>query len=279
MHARASKLVRGQNIAPISQTELAVTTFGFMGYALIRPHYFGIRDDCPEDREAFVYFWAVIGHMLGVKEQYNMCLHSLPVVEIICLITMQYFFTPFLHFETCDFRHMIMAILDGMSDFLPNMTYDFQLFRVRRIAGVTGYQYRMNSEKDRMCRQVFNDQEMGEIRKFMMLRYGFDFTQLLKTADGMPTDAPTIIKINEINDVQSVGCESNNNDMERKINDNKFKLLGTLDKFRLYTVCVMAKFYQCTVGWHMLELGLSIKLYLMRRWHDQNGKSKRCSAY
>lgn len=277
MHTNASKLVQLKNIPPISQTELAMTLFGFMGYALIRPHYFGIRDDCVDDREAFVYFWAVIAHMLGIQERYNMCLLALPTVEIICSIVMQYFFTPFLHFETSNFRQMVMAILDGMSDFLPNMTYDFQMFRLRRIAGVTGYRYRINSEKDWLCRQVFNELEMDEIRQFMMHRYGYDFTHLLITADGMVSKRPIVVTISP-NDGQKQmdQRESNNNDLERMANDAKFKELGIVDKFRVNTVCLMVKFYRCAIGWHILELGLSVKLYMMKKYHEQNGKQRRC---
>ena len=65
----------------ISQAALSMTLFGFMGYALIKPHLLGIKHDNNEDREAFVHFWAVIASMLGVKDDFNMCLNPLEVVE------------------------------------------------------------------------------------------------------------------------------------------------------------------------------------------------------
>jgi ER-bound oxygenase mpaB/B'/Rubber oxygenase, catalytic domain len=65
----------------IPQAAMAMTKFGFMGYALIRPHLLGITHDNDEDREAFVHLWAILGHMLGIKEAFNMCLHPLEVVE------------------------------------------------------------------------------------------------------------------------------------------------------------------------------------------------------
>jgi hypothetical protein len=58
-----------------------MTVFGFMGYALTKPHQLGIRSDNDEDREAFIHFWAVIGSLLGVKDEFNMCLYPLKVVE------------------------------------------------------------------------------------------------------------------------------------------------------------------------------------------------------
>jgi ER-bound oxygenase mpaB/B'/Rubber oxygenase, catalytic domain len=83
MHMHASKNAVKQGLMMIPQTAMAMTKFGFMGYALIRPHLLGIQHDNKEDREAFVHLWAVIGHMLGIKEEFNMCLqNSIEVVEM-----------------------------------------------------------------------------------------------------------------------------------------------------------------------------------------------------
>lgn len=65
----------------ISQTALALTLFGFMGLALIRPKMLGIQTKCYRDREGFVHLWAVFGAMLGIKDEFNMCLQSIGVVE------------------------------------------------------------------------------------------------------------------------------------------------------------------------------------------------------
>lgn len=82
MHQFASRAACSKGYMNISQTAMSMTKFGFMGYALIRPHLLGIRESCREDREAFIFLWAVIGSMLGIKDEFNMCLHSLEVVEM-----------------------------------------------------------------------------------------------------------------------------------------------------------------------------------------------------
>lgn len=272
MHVYASKLVQSKKVQPISQTELSITTFGFMGYALIRPHYFGIEHNCVEDREAFIHFWSVIGHMLGIEERFNMCLHSLPVVEHICLIVMQYFFTPFLHFETPQFRQMVYAILDGMTDILPNMTYDYQMFRVRRIAGVTGYQYKVDSKKDKLCRQIFDKNELEILSKFMINRFGYDYIPLVITADKTTLTNEAIILISNCDAGKVIGSDNNNyvNKIQRYQNDSKFKELSIYDKVRLETVCLLCKFYQSFIGWHIMEMGLTLKLYMMKRFYEKN---------
>lgn len=234
MHLNTSNTIK----AKISQAELAVAVFGFMGYALIRPHYFGIRHNCPIDREAFVHFWAVIVHMLGVEDNFNMCLHSLDVVEILCTITLQYFFTPFLHIETSKFSQMIRAILDGMSEFLPMMTYEFQMFRVKRISGMYGYQYKCNPFKDKLCKQIFTNDEMIKIRQHMQQRFGFDYTTLMITTDTW--------------------------------NDSKFKDLSMMNKFQTFLVDAIYQFYQSRLGRFLLELGLSWKLSVLRKYHEKS---------
>ncbi|KAL1401173.1 hypothetical protein pipiens_000016, partial [Culex pipiens pipiens] len=45
MHKNASNRSEKSKTGIISQTEIALTTFGFMGYALVRPHLLGIKYD------------------------------------------------------------------------------------------------------------------------------------------------------------------------------------------------------------------------------------------
>lgn len=82
MHFAASNAALQRSGLGIPQGWMTFTTFGFMGYALVKPHLLHIRHDCQEDREAYVHMWAVIISMLGVKNEFNMCLQKLEVVEL-----------------------------------------------------------------------------------------------------------------------------------------------------------------------------------------------------
>lgn len=82
MHLFASKAAAAKGYGNIPQTSMSVTVFGFLGYAIIRPHLLGIWNKSEEEREGFVHVWAVIGSMLGVKDEFNMCLHRMSVVEM-----------------------------------------------------------------------------------------------------------------------------------------------------------------------------------------------------
>lgn len=57
------------------------TVFVFSGYMISKPHLLGIKCDCDEDRQGFIHMWAVIASMLGIKDEFNMCLYPLRVFE------------------------------------------------------------------------------------------------------------------------------------------------------------------------------------------------------
>lgn len=81
MHLAASNAVKVREHQVIPQCAMSMTAFGFMGYALTKPHQLGIRHDNEQDQEALCHFWAVISSMLGVKDEFNMCLFPLDVVK------------------------------------------------------------------------------------------------------------------------------------------------------------------------------------------------------
>lgn len=53
-----------------------------MGLVVAKPHYLGVSCDNRADREGFIHFWAVISSMMGIKDEFNMNLFSLDVVEM-----------------------------------------------------------------------------------------------------------------------------------------------------------------------------------------------------
>lgn len=53
---------------PISQRDMAITQFGFMGFPLLARKKLGLHGS-DEDLEGFIHFWRVIGHLLGISDQ------------------------------------------------------------------------------------------------------------------------------------------------------------------------------------------------------------------
>lgn len=175
MHLIASTQAKTKKIGMISQTEIAMTAFGFMGYALTRAHTLGIRYNNREDRDAFVYFWAVVCYMLGVKDEFNMCKHKLEVVEIICEISRRYIFLQILQLETPEFKQMARAFFDGQSEFLPMLSFEAMMFLNRRTAGLPGYQCKVDIEKETLCNTIFSQNELNMIHSYFSKREGYEY--------------------------------------------------------------------------------------------------------
>lgn len=61
---------------PISQLDMMVTQYCFMGLLTTFPEKFGVSS-CAEDAKGlsgFTHMWAVIGYLLGIEDQFNLCL-------------------------------------------------------------------------------------------------------------------------------------------------------------------------------------------------------------
>ncbi|XP_052897317.1 uncharacterized protein LOC128304197 [Anopheles moucheti] len=173
MHLSASNSAKKRNLGFISQPEMALTTFGFMGFPLVRPHLLGIRYNNREDREAFVHFWAVIGFMLGVQDEHNMCLFRLEVVEMICHVVIRYVFVPSLQLETQLLRHMMGAIVNAFMPYMPFLSYESIMFLTRRLVGIPGYQYALDLQKEYICRPLLTKEELDATLEYITPRDGY----------------------------------------------------------------------------------------------------------
>lgn len=175
MHAFASKASEVKGIGHISQAELCFTTFGFMGFALIRPDLLGIKHDKTEDLIAFTHFWAVIGHMLGIDDKYNICMFPLEVVEIIYKIINKHFVMTWFQLETPLFKKMATSLIDGMGLLIPFSTYESRMFLAKRLCGVPGYQYDLDVSKELSYKSYFTDDEFHAIQQSYAKRPGFEY--------------------------------------------------------------------------------------------------------
>lgn len=67
-HKTSSKRSQSAKIGGIYQRDMAITQFAFIGYMLLTPKSIGLRNK-PEEEEAFIHFWRVIGHMLQIPDR------------------------------------------------------------------------------------------------------------------------------------------------------------------------------------------------------------------
>lgn len=284
----------------------------------MRPHLLGISHDNDEDREAFVHFWAVMGHLLGVADEYNMCLYPLKVVEIICKFMLRYIFIPLLQFESPLFKEMVTALLEGLSDFMPHMTYDIQMFTVKRVIGVPGYQFDVDLTKEVLCRPLLTIDDIRELHKFFITipnyqhfditfnegvplieiqransgdPYPIDDRDISQTLDNMDNNRNVMGKyrnnskeINEnplfkylglhADDHVDIKFTDNNKDWRDYLNDTKFYDLSTKDQFVVRWRCRMMKFYSHNFGRYLCESGLSVVLFIIKKFHESKKAHK-----
>ncbi|XP_001853256.2 rubber oxygenase [Culex quinquefasciatus] len=134
---RSSSKLSGRIIA---QKDMAVTQFGFVGYVVLGYKKLGIQYSV-EDMEAMVHFWRVIGYMIGIQDQYNICTDSLATTEQRMRQIQDHILRPALEERTEDFEEMGKALITGMWSFNPFLNYDAFLFLTARLTGVPGYHY------------------------------------------------------------------------------------------------------------------------------------------
>lgn len=74
----------------ISQYDILLTQFAFIGFIVTNPKQMGLIDDFSEkDLESLLHFWRVIGYYLGAKDGLNLCGHELKDVCGLCDAVME----------------------------------------------------------------------------------------------------------------------------------------------------------------------------------------------
>lgn len=131
----------------------------------MRPELLGIKFDSLEDKKAFIYFWSVLLQSLGVLDEYNFCRFDFHVVVEICSIFNRYVLIPALQLEYPLYEKCANLLVKGMHIFTWTSSYESRLFLIKRLAGVPGYQYKINIPKGFYCKKVFSEVEREQIQE------------------------------------------------------------------------------------------------------------------
>lgn len=108
----------------ISQLDMALTQFGFMGFPVVFPERLGLSAEGQED---FLHFWRVMGHLLGIQERFNVCRENVEECRQLCKLIVDRVFVPCLKAPPADFQHMSSSLLEGMWAVTPAV--DCEAFR------------------------------------------------------------------------------------------------------------------------------------------------------
>ena len=58
---------------PMSQFDMVITQFCFIGFIILMPQTFGIHDT--KGMDGFVHLWAIFGRSLGIEDRFNLAIH------------------------------------------------------------------------------------------------------------------------------------------------------------------------------------------------------------
>lgn len=68
MHFHANRSAISANVGMISQKDMAITQYGFMGFTLNNKKQIGLQANFQE-MEDYCHFWRVLGNLVGIKDE------------------------------------------------------------------------------------------------------------------------------------------------------------------------------------------------------------------
>lgn len=190
-HSRSSKACMRQGAGQITQKDLALTQFGFIGFLTLGAHRIQLEDD--DFLEATVHVWRVLGYLLGIKDEYNICgrnwAESRPRLDIV----MRRVYTPALEQTNEDFDRMAKALIEGLWHVNIMLSVQANIFFTKRLAYVKGYEYysfdyRAGDQPDPNQKQYYYDLNLWDrfivsyglfivtyLHKYSIVRWYFNF--------------------------------------------------------------------------------------------------------
>ncbi|KAG5890638.1 hypothetical protein JTB14_034928 [Gonioctena quinquepunctata] len=126
MHNSASRKSCAANINRISQKDMALTQFGFIGFPLARAEKIGIYHMSEEEWEAFLHVWRVVGYLMGIENRFNICRGSVEETREICNLLIDNVFRIRIEEKNKNFLSMSRHLIRGM--WAMNPVLDFKSF-------------------------------------------------------------------------------------------------------------------------------------------------------
>ncbi|XP_046401693.1 uncharacterized protein LOC124167727 [Ischnura elegans] len=121
--AARKALKMSSSSVPLSQLDMVLTQFAFMGLAILCPNKLGISPTSSSSREAdeegFIHFWRTIAYLLGVQDRFNICRPSTMETKAICRGLLVNVLVPSLRSPPPAFGKMARALTNGMWALVP----------------------------------------------------------------------------------------------------------------------------------------------------------------
>lgn len=140
MHKSARQLMRSREdhmkYVYLSQYDMGLVQCGFMGAIIMYPDKLGLK--CSKDNlDDYVYFWRWIGYLLGVNDEYNICMGGYDNAYKICKAIDKDILIRSLDSPPINFYPMAKAFIDGtrLIGFIPWFTVESIVARYYQVTG------------------------------------------------------------------------------------------------------------------------------------------------
>ncbi|XP_042891309.1 uncharacterized protein LOC122265903 isoform X1 [Penaeus japonicus] len=119
-------LLEGPDNPPffISQWDMSLTQYQFMGLVVAHPHKMGAGAATDEDLEGLIHFWRGLGWLLGIQDKYNFCRGTLAEVRSLCLEVERLVGIPALAKADWNYEHMTGSLVSGLSHLMHTLSFE-----------------------------------------------------------------------------------------------------------------------------------------------------------
>lgn len=138
-HCRSSRFCHKLGAGRITQKDMAITQFSFIGFLILGLERIHLNDI--EFFESFTHVWRVLGYLLGIKDEYNVCGENWSETRLRLDIVMRKVFEPALRNTNEVFDIMCNILFEGLWPIDMALTKGSVVYMTKRLANVKGYEY------------------------------------------------------------------------------------------------------------------------------------------
>jgi hypothetical protein len=135
-----SKRAEKSGLGIISQKDMAITQFAFVGMQLLSPEKLGISGTS-EDFENMSHGWRVRGALLGIEDRFNVCGATLDeTLGRLEAIRQDFVLPSITNIDPMTEKYLRIAV-EGMRGYEPFLHPETHIFIMKRLVGVDTYGY------------------------------------------------------------------------------------------------------------------------------------------
>lgn len=105
-------------VSRVSQLDMALAQFGFVGFTLLSGDYLGVNNSS-EELEGLIHLWRVIGSMLGMEDKYNIFTGNVEESRALCRRLLDEVFLPSFVTNSKTFEEMSRVVLESLWPVMP----------------------------------------------------------------------------------------------------------------------------------------------------------------